>query len=104
MLSMPSPNPYDHGGHGGHHSRPEPMNASPHHPKVNVNILLPPDPVVIAGTHVSGKIELECKADRGLSLGVIKAELIAIEGESFAAYNNLNIETSYFAPSRAYLS
>lgn len=67
-----------------HQSRPEPMNASPHHSKVRVRIAVP-DPTFVAGGAVTGKMEMECKADgeRGLGLGVIMMELFAVEGELF---------------------
>jgi hypothetical protein len=62
-------------------SRPQEMNASPHHAKVKVRVQLA-DNLVVAGNSIGGKIEVESKADKGLSLGVIKAELFAIEGMS----------------------
>lgn len=60
-------------------SRPEPMNASPHHPKVRVTCKLS-DPLYVAGGFVAGKMEVECRTDKGLGLGVIMVELFAIEG------------------------
>ncbi|KAI0064947.1 hypothetical protein BV25DRAFT_214971 [Artomyces pyxidatus] len=59
-------------------TRPEPMNASPYHSKVKVQITLS-DPFYIAGGAITGKMELECKADKGLGIGVIMVELFAIE-------------------------
>ncbi|KAF8896634.1 hypothetical protein BD779DRAFT_1496977 [Infundibulicybe gibba] len=61
-----------------HPTRPEPMNASPHHAKVRVSLKLG-DPVFVAGKHVAGKIEVECRADKGLGIGVIMIELFAIQ-------------------------
>ena len=61
-------------------SRPEPMNASPHHPKVRVACKLS-DPLYVAGGFVAGKMEVECKTDKGLALGVIMVELFAVEGQ-----------------------
>ena len=60
-------------------SRPEPMNATPHHSKVKVSVTLS-DPFYIAGDAVTGKMELESRADKGLGLGIIMVELVAIEG------------------------
>lgn len=60
---------------------PEPMNASPHHSKVKVALTLA-DPVFVAGDYVAGKLELECRADKGLGVGVILVELFAIQGLS----------------------
>jgi len=55
------------------------MNATPHHSKVKVSVTLS-DPFYIAGDTVTGKIELESRADKGLGLGIIMVELVAIEG------------------------
>ena len=60
---------------------PEPMNASPFHSKVNVSLALS-DQVFVAGQHVSGKIQIESRADAGLGIGVIMVELVAIQGTS----------------------
>ncbi|EAU85235.1 hypothetical protein CC1G_06251 [Coprinopsis cinerea okayama7 len=57
---------------------PEPMNATPHHSKVKVSITLA-DPIFVAGDYVAGKMELECRADKGLGVGVILVELFAIQ-------------------------
>ena len=64
-------------------SRPEPMNASPHHPKVKVTCKLS-DPLYVAGGFIAGKMEVECRTDKGLGLGVIMAELSAIEGQLYS--------------------
>lgn len=58
---------------------PEPMNASSHHPKVKLTTTLA-DPVYVAGTCVSGKLEMECRADKGLGIGIMMVELFAIQG------------------------
>lgn len=62
-------------------SRPEPMNASPHHSKVKVTLTLS-DPVYVSGTHISGKMEIESRADLDslLGIGVMMVELYAIQG------------------------
>lgn len=60
-------------------TRPEAMNASPHHSKVKATLTLA-DPLVVAGGMVSGKLEVECKADKGLGISVVMVELFAIEG------------------------
>ncbi|KAF8963101.1 hypothetical protein BDZ97DRAFT_1821755 [Flammula alnicola] len=57
---------------------PEPMNSSPHHSKVKVTIALA-DSTFVAGAHVSGKVEMECRADRGLGIGILMIELFAIQ-------------------------
>ncbi|KAJ3512011.1 hypothetical protein NLJ89_g3769 [Agrocybe chaxingu] len=57
---------------------PEPMNSSPHHPKVKLTTTLA-DPTFVAGEHVSGKLEMECRADRGLGIGIMMVELFAIQ-------------------------
>lgn len=62
-------------------SRPEPMNASPHHSKLKVTLTLS-DPVYVAGEHISGKMEVESRADIDslLGIGVMMVELYAIQG------------------------
>lgn len=60
-------------------TRPEPMNASPFHSKVKVSLALS-DPIYVAGTPISGKMEMECKADTGLGIGIMMVELFAIQG------------------------
>ncbi|PIL32358.1 hypothetical protein GSI_05604 [Ganoderma sinense ZZ0214-1] len=59
-------------------TRPEPMNASPYHSKVKVTLKFA-DHQFAAGGMVTGKMELECKAEKGLGIGVILVELYAIE-------------------------
>ena len=58
---------------------PEPMNATPHHSKVKVSLSFA-DTTFVAGTHVSGKMEMECRADKGLGIGVMMVELFAVQG------------------------
>jgi len=58
---------------------PEPMNASPHHSKVKVTTTMA-DPIFVAGTYVSGKVEMECRADKGLGIGIMMVELFAVQG------------------------
>jgi len=58
---------------------PEPMNATPHHSKVKVSLSFA-DATFVAGTHVSGKMEMECRADKGLGIGVMMVELFAVQG------------------------
>jgi hypothetical protein len=76
-------------------SRPEPMNATPYHPKVKVTITLS-DPFYLAGDSVTGKMELESRADKGLGLGVIMVELVAIEGRDFP-FSTDPLLTSFFS-------
>jgi hypothetical protein len=54
------------------------MNATPHHSKVKVSVTLS-DPFYIAGDAVTGKMELESRADKGLGLGIIMVELAAMK-------------------------
>ena len=56
------------------------MNASPHHPKVKVTCILS-DPLYVAGGLVAGKMEVECRTEKGLGLGIVMVELFAIEGQ-----------------------
>ena len=55
------------------------MNATTHHSKVRTTLKFA-DPLFVAGGAVSGKMEMECKTDKGLGIGVIMVELFAIEG------------------------
>ncbi|KAJ4465192.1 hypothetical protein C8J55DRAFT_529165 [Lentinula edodes] len=59
-------------------SRPEPMNATKHHPKVNVSLILA-ESYFVAGEYISGKMEMDCKADKGLGIGMIMIELSATQ-------------------------
>ncbi|KAF9231131.1 hypothetical protein BU15DRAFT_82801 [Melanogaster broomeanus] len=61
-------------------SRPEPMNASPNHSKVKVTLTLS-DPVYVSGENISGKMEVESRADLDsiLGIGVMMVELYAIQ-------------------------
>lgn len=61
------------------------MNASPFHSKVKTTLKFA-DPQFVAGGHVAGKMEVECRADSGLGLGIIMVELVAIEGASLSYY------------------
>lgn len=58
----------------------EPMNATSNHPKLRSTLRFA-EPQFIAGNVVSGKMEMECKAEKGLAVGVVKVELFGIEGE-----------------------
>ncbi|KAF8723421.1 hypothetical protein AX14_009312 [Amanita brunnescens Koide BX004] len=58
--------------------RPEPMNAITHHSKVKVSVAVA-DPTFVAGKYVSGKVEMECRADKGLGVGMIMVELFGIQ-------------------------
>lgn len=55
------------------------MNSSSSHPKVKLSLSLS-DPVYVAGTSISGKLEVECKAESGLGIGTMMVELFAIQG------------------------
>lgn len=60
-------------------TQPEPMNAITYHSKLRTTLKFA-DPLFVAGDAVSGKMEMECKTDKGLGIGIIMAELFAIEG------------------------
>ncbi|KAL1683224.1 hypothetical protein EV122DRAFT_273346 [Schizophyllum commune] len=59
-------------------SRPEPMNASPHHSKVKVSLTMG-NRVFVAGGSIRGQMEVECRVDKGLALNVMMVELFAIQ-------------------------
>ena len=71
------------------------MNASPHHPKVRVTCTLS-DPLYVAGGFIAGKMEVECRTDKGLGLGVIMAELSAVEGLYYHRPSGLHSPTLIF--------
>ncbi|KIJ50950.1 hypothetical protein M422DRAFT_158742, partial [Sphaerobolus stellatus SS14] len=54
------------------------MNATPHHSKVKVSISLS-SPLFVAGEDITGKIELECRAEKELGIGLIMVELFATQ-------------------------
>lgn len=58
----------------------EPMNATQTHSKVRVTASLSA-PVFVAGDEVSGKMEMECKADKGLGIDTMMVELVAVQGK-----------------------
>jgi hypothetical protein len=62
------------------YSRPEAMNTTSKHTKVGITLTLA-DPMFVAGREVCGKMEMECRADKGLGIAMIQVELIAIQGE-----------------------
>lgn len=72
-------------------ARQEPINALSTHSKAKVTLQFS-DPLFVAGGHVSGKMELECKAERGLGIGDIMVELFAIQG---VCVSLVNIPVSY---------
>lgn len=54
------------------------MNASPHHSKVKVSLTMG-NRIFVAGTSVTGQMEVECRADQGLALSIMMVELFAIQ-------------------------
>jgi hypothetical protein len=60
--------------------RAEPMNAVSRHSKVKVSLKFA-DHQFVSGENVAGRMELECKTDNGLAIGIIKVEFLAFEGE-----------------------
>lgn len=68
-------------------SRPEYMNATPHHSKLRATITLS-SPLYVAGEELTGKMEMECRADSGVGIGLIMVELFAVQGAHFLNYIN----------------
>ncbi|KAH7341697.1 hypothetical protein B0J17DRAFT_647560 [Rhizoctonia solani] len=58
--------------------RQEVMNAGPHHAKIKVTANVT-SAVYVAGSEISGKIDVECRAEKGLGLGTIMVELMAFQ-------------------------
>jgi hypothetical protein len=65
---------------------PEYMNATPHHPKVKVSLSLS-SPLFVAGQEITGKMEVECRADKEVGMNLIVVELIAVQGIFIAFLN-----------------
>lgn len=57
------------------------MNAGPHHAKLRVTAHVAA-PVYVAGTDITGKIDVECRTEKGLGLGTIMVEFMAIQGKA----------------------
>ena len=57
----------------------ESMNVISSHAKLRTTLRFA-DLLFVAGDAVSGKMEVECKADTGLAMGVIMVELFGVEG------------------------
>lgn len=55
------------------------MNATSQHAKVRASLQFA-DQTFVSGDVVAGKMEVECKIDKGLAMGVIMVELLAFEG------------------------
>jgi hypothetical protein len=55
------------------------MNESPHHSKIRVMLTLG-NTMFVAGEDITGKMDIECRADKGLGLGTIMIELLAVQG------------------------
>lgn len=72
------------------YSRPEDMNTTSKHVKVGITTTLA-DPMFVAGEDVCGKMEMECRTDKGLGLSMIQVELIAIQGQPIGS--GLNVES-----------
>ncbi|CAE6379921.1 unnamed protein product [Rhizoctonia solani] len=58
--------------------RQEVMNAGPHHAKLRVTAHVASS-VYVAGSEIAGKMDLECRAERGLGLGTLMVELMAYQ-------------------------
>ena len=63
------------------------MNATPHHSKVRVSLTLSSS-LFVAGQDVTGKMEMECRADKDVGIGLIMVELFAVQG-MYVFYDNL---------------
>jgi len=61
---------------------PEYMNATPHHSKVKVSVELSSS-LFVAGEDITGKVEMECRAEKEVGIGLIMVELFAIQGIFF---------------------
>ena len=57
------------------------MNASLFHSNVRVSLV-----VFVAGNDISGKMEMECKTDTGLGIGIMMVEPGAARRSSFLKY------------------
>ena len=57
----------------------EPMNTTSHHSKVRIGVELSSS-VFVAGDEITGKMEMECRADKGLGISVMVVEFIANQG------------------------
>lgn len=55
------------------------MNATSQHPKVRASLRFV-DQTFVSGEAIAGKMELECKTDKGLAISIILVELLAFEG------------------------
>ncbi|KAK7461662.1 hypothetical protein VKT23_008089 [Stygiomarasmius scandens] len=58
--------------------RPEPMNVTTNHPKVKLSLTLA-SPLFVAGDTICGKMEMDCRADKGLGIGLMMVELFAFQ-------------------------
>ena len=55
------------------------MNATPHHSKVRVSLTLSSS-LFVAGQDVTGKMEMECRGDKDIGIGLMMVELFAVQG------------------------
>ncbi|CAE6429818.1 unnamed protein product [Rhizoctonia solani] len=58
--------------------RQEVMNAGPHHAKLRVTAQVASS-AYVAGSEISGKMDVECRAEKGLGLGTLMVELMAFQ-------------------------
>ncbi|KAG9054821.1 hypothetical protein FS842_004040 [Serendipita sp. 407] len=56
----------------------EPMNATETHSKVRITLGLSSQ-VFVAGGEISGKMELDCRTDKGLGINTMMVELVAVQ-------------------------
>lgn len=61
------------------------MNATAHHPKVNVSLSLSSS-LFVAGQEITGKMEVECRAEKDIGMNLIMVELLAIQGIAAATH------------------
>lgn len=57
----------------------EAMNVVSNHPKLRATLRFA-ETLFVAGTVVTGKLEVECKAEKNLAMGVMCVELLGMEG------------------------
>lgn len=76
------------------------MNASPYHSKVRVTLKMA-DSQFAAGGMIMGRMELECKAEKGLGISMIMVELYAIEGTFLTLFCGLQERDACWSESQA---
>lgn len=73
----------------------ESMNVISSHAKLRATLRFA-DSLFVAGDAVSGKMEVECKADTGLAMGIIMVELFGVEG-AYCMFSSLALITYLYS-------